>query len=83
MKLVTVYRAFSPADAHVIRSRLDASGFHAVVQHELAALSLDGYSQATGGILVQVPEEEAESARDLIEAGTGEPPDCPPESSPD
>jgi hypothetical protein len=43
-----------------------------VVQHELAALSLDGYSQATGGILVQVIEEEAEAARDLIEAKDSE-----------
>jgi hypothetical protein len=72
MKLVTVYSAFSPADAQLVRSRLDAAGFHAVVQHELAALSLDGYSQATGGILVQVIEEEAEAARDLIEAKDSE-----------
>ena len=69
MKLVTVYNAFSSADAQLIRSRLDAAGFHAIVQHELAALSMDGYSMAAGGILVQVPETEAEDARALIEAG--------------
>ena len=68
MKLVTVYTAFSSADAQLIRSRLDAAGFHAVVQHELAALSMDGYSMAAGGILVQVLETEATEARELIES---------------
>lgn len=68
MKLVTVYKAFSSADAQLVRSRLDAAGFHAAVQHELASLSMEGYSMGAGGILVQVPEEEAGPARALIEA---------------
>ncbi len=66
MKLTTVFTAFNPADAQVIRSRLEASQFHAVVTHELSALSLDGYAMAAGGILVQVPDEEAADARELI-----------------
>ena len=68
MKLVTVYTSFSSADAQLIRSRLDAAGFHAVVQHELSSLSMDGYSMAAGGILVQVPEDQADAARALIQA---------------
>ena len=68
MKLVTVYQAFSSADAQLVRSRLEASGFHAVVQHELSSLSMEGYSMAAGGILVQVPEAEVEDARALIES---------------
>lgn len=68
MKLVTVYKAFSSADAHLIRSRLDASGLHPVVQHEDSALSMEGYSMAAGGIAVQVPETEVEDARALIES---------------
>jgi len=79
MGLVTVARAFNPAEAQLIRSRLDAARFHAVVMHELSALSLDGYSMAAGGILVQVPEEEAEEAKAFLEAppdeGTGNPND--------
>ena len=66
MKLVTVYRAFNSADAQLLRSRLDAAGFHPVVQHELASLSIEGYSMAAGGILVQVPETEVDEARALI-----------------
>ena len=69
MSLVTVFSSFSPAEAQLIRSRLDAAQFHAVVTHELSSLSLDGYSMAAGGILVQVPEEEAADARELLAAG--------------
>jgi len=66
MKLVTVFRSFSPAEAQLIRSRLDAAKFHAVVMHELSALSMDGYSMAAGGIRVQVPEDEAQDALELL-----------------
>ena len=68
MGLVTVARAFNPAEAQLIRSRLDAAQFHAVVMHELSALSLDGYAMAAGGILVQVPESEAADAVEFLEA---------------
>ena len=66
MALVTVYRTFSSAEAHVVRSRLEASDLHAMINNELASLSMDGYSMAAGGIEVQVPEEEANEARELI-----------------
>ena len=69
-----------PADAvgdvgHLLRmpsdaERLEAAQFHAVVTHELSALSLDGYALAAGGILVQVPEAEATDARELLAVGT-------------
>jgi hypothetical protein len=67
MQLVTVYQAFSPADAHRVRAQLDAAGFHPTVAHELSALSMDGYSMAAGGILVQVPETEAADAKELLD----------------
>jgi hypothetical protein len=68
MNLITVHTSFSPADAQLIRSRLEASGFHAIVTNELAALSMEGYSMSTGGIRVQVPEAEADDARALLAA---------------
>jgi hypothetical protein len=69
MAIGTVYRAFNPADAHVVRSRLEAAGFHAFVTNELSALSMDGYAMAAGGILVQVPaEEQAEAALFLTDS---------------
>ena len=66
MTLTTVYRTFSSGDAHLVCSRLEASNLQATVAHELSALSMEGYALAAGGILVQVPEEQAEEAREII-----------------
>ena len=49
------------------------AGGEVTTLNELAALSMDGYSMATGGILVQVPEEEAEEARELLSLDLSEP----------
>lgn len=68
MSLVTIFKAFSPAEAQLVRSRLEAAGFHAVVIGEMAALSMEGYSVATGGIRVQVLESEAAEAREFLDA---------------
>ena len=68
--MVTVHRAFNPADAQLVRSRLEAAEFHPVVTHELSALSLDGYAMAAGGILVQVPDSEAAEAREFLASST-------------
>ena len=68
MQLITVFTAFNSAEAHLTRSRLDAAGFHPVVKNELSALSMDGYSLAAGGILVQVPDAEAADAKEFLDA---------------
>lgn len=70
MNLITVFKAFSPAEAQLTRARLEAAGFHAVVMGELAALSIEGYSGATGGIRVQVPDSEAAEAKEFLDAGS-------------
>ncbi len=70
MSLITIHRAFNPADAQLVRSRLEAAEFHPVVTNELSALSLDGYALAAGGILVQVPADEAEEARTFLDKST-------------
>jgi hypothetical protein len=67
MDFVTIFKAFSPAEAQLVRSRLEAANFHPFVADELSALSIHGYSLATGGIRVQVPEGEAADAREFLE----------------
>ena len=62
----TIYQTFSSGDAQLVRSRLEAAGFQVNVADELAALSMDGYSLATGGIRVQVSDEDAEDAQALV-----------------
>jgi hypothetical protein len=74
MQLVTVFQAFNSAEAQLVRARLDAAGFHPLVAHELSALSMEGYSMAAGGILVQVPDEEAAEVKEFLAA-----PDISPE----
>jgi len=77
MKLVTVYTAFNPAEAQLANSQLEAAGFHSVVMGEGAALGMEGYALTTGGILVQVPEDEAADAKLLLRASedsSAEPP---------
>ena len=66
MALVTVYSTFSSGDAQLVCSRLEAANLQATVAHELSALSMEGYALAAGGIRVQVPEEQAEEARQII-----------------
>jgi hypothetical protein len=66
MQLVTIHKALNPADAHIVRSRLEAANFHPVIMHELSALSMEGYALAAGGILVQVPDDEASEAKSFL-----------------
>jgi Putative prokaryotic signal transducing protein len=66
MDFVTVFTAFSPIEAQLVRSRLEAADFHPFVANELSALSMDGYSLAAGGIRVQVPEAEAAEAKEFL-----------------
>ncbi len=68
MHLVTVFQTFSPAEAQLVRSRLEAAGYPAQVTNELASLSMEGYSMAVGGVLVRVPDDLAAEARELITA---------------
>ena len=68
MSPVTIYKAFNPADAQLVCSRLEAAGFHPFVADEMAALSMDGYALAAGGIRVQLPESEFAAAREFLDA---------------
>ncbi len=52
----------------MVRSRLEAAEFLVTLLHDQSALGLEGGPLAAGGILVQVPEEEAEEARALLQA---------------
>jgi hypothetical protein len=67
MKLVEVYKSFSPADAHLICSALQSAEIPAQVTNEISSLSIDGYALASGGIRVVVPEDRFAEARAIIE----------------
>ena len=65
MDLVTVYRTYHAAEAQLIRSRLEAAGLNAEVVNENAAQDL---GIGVMNIMVQVPDGEAEAAREIIKA---------------
>jgi hypothetical protein len=66
MDFVTVSKAVNSAEAELVRSRLEANGFLVNLSNAEAALDL-GYGSAIGGVVqVQVPEDQAQSARDLL-----------------
>ena len=68
MDRVTVFTAFNPVQAQIVSTRLQTAGLDATVEGEVAALSMEGYSLATGGIRVQVPSTQEDEARRLIES---------------
>lgn len=74
MKLVTIFKTFSPVEAQVIRSLLESADIPAHVTHETAALTTEGYAMTVGGIGVQVPEDQVEDARAIIDSRVPPPP---------
>jgi hypothetical protein len=68
MNPATVYKAFTPIDAQLVCSRLEAAGFHPFVADEAAALSMKCGAIGIGGIRVQLPESEFAEAREFLDA---------------
>jgi len=72
MPLVTISKELSDTDAQMKRSRLEAAGFHPTLANENVALCL-GTAITTGGILLQVPADEADDAKEFLNAPPGAP----------
>ena len=66
MQLVTISKELNDMDAQMKRSQLEAAGFHPTLANEDAALWL-GTAITIGGILLQVPEAEADDAKEFLE----------------
>ncbi len=67
MNLVTVATSFNLAEAELVRSRLEAANFHPFIANEMAAGWIGGNSTATL-LRTQVPENEADDAREFLAA---------------
>ncbi len=68
MELRTIYTTFNSADANLLQGRLEVGGFDAFIHGEMTGMTLGGGVFAAGGIRIQVPEDQADEARALIEA---------------
>ena len=67
MDFVTITTSYNLAEAQLVRSRLEAAGFHPSIANENAASWLAGFSQMAN-VQVQVPESEAAEAREFLES---------------
>jgi hypothetical protein len=67
MKSVVIFKTFNQADAQLVRSRLEAANFHPYIGNENGAPWLGGLSESTT-LRVEVPENEAEDARQFLAA---------------
>jgi hypothetical protein len=67
MDFATIFTTFSPAEAQLVRSRLEAASFNPFLANENASSWLGGFSTATM-IRVQVPEAEATDAKEFLNA---------------
>jgi hypothetical protein len=66
MDMATVFRTFNAPEAHVIRGRLEAAGIEASVRNEYSASALGAGGIAGVEYYVDVPEDSAEAARELL-----------------
>jgi hypothetical protein len=62
MEFVTVYTTLNPADAELIRGRLESADLTVNVKNEDVVLGVE----TSGGVLLQVPADQAEEARALL-----------------
>lgn len=66
MELITVASFSKPEDAHLLRIRLEAGGVPAYLQNE-NLVQIDWlYSNAVGGVRVQIDEQDVEKAREIL-----------------
>jgi len=70
MDMVTVRICFNPAEAQLLASRLRAEGLMVYLHGENAAHAFEGYAMGIGGIRIQVPENQVEDAKALLDLGT-------------
>ena len=66
MELVTVFQTLYPAEAELVQTQLDAAGFDSMIANELSTITFGPPAANAAGILVQVPADQADDARELI-----------------
>lgn len=67
--LVTIYTATYPQDILVLRARLESENIECFVQDELTLQTNPFYSNAIGGVRLQVKQEDVEQAKAVLREG--------------
>ncbi|MGC4072780.1 MAG: DUF2007 domain-containing protein [Nibricoccus sp.] len=71
MRVVAAYS--TPSEAHIARSRLESAGINAVVRDEFTVTFNWLYSNAVGGVKIEVIDEEEAAAREILGLPASEP----------
>ncbi len=66
MEMITVSNELNATEADMKFSRLEAAGFHPFIS-QVASAIWGGTAIASGGIRVQVPEDEAAEAKEFLD----------------
>jgi hypothetical protein len=66
MDFVTVFSTLNPAEADLVRTQLEAADFDCTIANELSTLTFGPPAATAAGILVKVPQDQAQSARELL-----------------
>lgn len=69
-KLVTIHRCDNPIEAHILKGRLVAAGFHCVIQGEHSGNIPEITALFMGGVQLQVPEDQAKDAIEELAQNT-------------
>ena len=70
-ELVEIYRAFNIADADLRKAVLEGSGVEVMIKDDLAAMNIDGWSLAAGGVKLLVRAEDVARAREVLQEQKG------------
>lgn len=64
----TIYTFTLPSEAYVVKGRLEAEGIPVFLKDEMTVQVHNFYSQAIGGVKLQIPVDKKEEAREILEA---------------
>ena len=64
--MITVATFSKPEEAHLLRMRLEAGGVAAYILDENMVQMDWAYSNAIGGVRVQIAEEDVEDAKEIL-----------------
>jgi Putative prokaryotic signal transducing protein len=67
VNLVTIFKGWNLNEAELVRSRLEAAGFHPTMVNEYAANMFGGSNNVLSPVSVQVPDNEADDVREFLE----------------
>jgi len=65
--MITVATFSKPEEAHMLRLRLEAGGVPAYIQDENMVQTDWLYSNAIGGVRVQIDEDDADRAKEILQ----------------